>query len=308
MKKHYAIGIDLGSTNLRAALVSEEGEVLKRIKAPSAEGPGEALMKAVGELFADGVLGIGCGAAGLIDTDRGLVIKSPNLPAIEGAGIFDAIREKFGVPVFVENNAKAAALGEKWRGEGRAFRNFVLISLGTGIGGGIIYNDSLLDAATELGHMSIIANGEKCSCGSYGCLELYASAKAMVSRAVTALEHGSESILKECCHGNIYKVTPGDIYAAALDGDTFSREILREAGRYLGVGIASVINIFSPEAILLSGGLVGAWNIYVQEAIKEASRRAFKELFERVKILPSSLGDDAGVLGSSYLVFLCRST
>jgi glucokinase len=156
--------------------------------------------------------------------------------------------------------------------------------------------------------MSIMANGDRCSCGNYGCLEVYASARAILSRATTSLEDGAESVLRECCKGNFYKLTPEDIYKAALDGDTLSREILREAGRYLGVGISNLIHVFNPDAIILAGGLIGAWNIFIQEAIKEASRRTFKPLFEKVRILPSSLGDDAGILGASHLVFTCQRT
>jgi glucokinase len=165
-----------------------------------------------------------------------------------------------------------------------------------------------MDFPAEIGHMSIVANGEKCSCGNYGCLELYASARAMLAYAITALESGSESALRECCKGNIYKLTPEDIYRIALDGDALAREILKETGRYLGVGISNIIHLFSPDAVILAGGLTRAWNIYIQEAIKEASRRTFKRLFDTVKILPSSLGDNAGIIGSSSLVFTCLTT
>lgn len=308
MEKKYAIGIDLGGTNLRIALVSEEGEILKKVKASSSENVAESLLRSIDEIFVEGVLGIGCGVAGLIDREKGFVIESPNLPAIEGVGIVEKISEKFGVPVHIENDANVAALGEKWMGEGKAFNDFVLLTLGTGIGGGIIYNDLLMNIAAEIGHTSIIAGGEKCSCGNSGCLELYASARAMLAYAIASLESGSESALRECCKGNIYKLTSEDIYKTALDGDNLAREVLREAGRYLGIGISNMINIFSPEAIILAGGLIGAWNIYVQEAIKEASKRTFKRLFEKVKILPSSLGDNAGILGSSCLVFKCQRT
>ncbi len=179
-----------------------------------------------------------------------------------------------------------------------------MLTLGTGIGGSIIYKGELLDAAAEIGHMSINAEAEKCPCGNIGCLENYASARAMIAKAVVMLEKGTESMLKNCCNGSIYKITPEDIYKSALEGDTLSREILRDAGRALGVGLANLINILSPEAIILAGGLIGAWNIYVQEAIREASRRAFKDVFEAVKIIPSSLGDDAGVVGAASLVFM----
>lgn len=303
MTKPYAIGIDLGGTNLRVALVSGEGEIINKIKIPSTEKTEETLLNAVGEVFTDGVAGIGLGVAGLINREMSRVDVSPNIPPIEEVDIVSVLRERFSVPVFIENDANVAALGEKWMGAGREFGSFALFTLGTGIGGGIVYDGSLMNIAAEIGHMSIIPNGVKCSCGNYGCLESYASAKAILGYAITALEHDSESSLRELHQGNIYKLTPEDIYKAALDGDALSRDVLRESGRYLGVGISTVINLFSPQAIILAGGLIGAWNIYIQEAIKEASKRTFKKLFEAVKIVPSALGDNAGIIGSAYLVF-----
>lgn len=308
MKKHYAVGIDLGGTNLRVALVSEEGEITRKVKIPSSDSIVDSLLTSVDEVITGDVAGIGLGVAGLVDRANGVVRESPNLPAIEGVEIVRSLEERFNVPVLIGNDADMAALGEKWMGEGKALRSFVLLTLGTGVGGGIIYDHNLMDVPAEIGHMSIMAAGEKCSCGNYGCLELYASARAMLSHAVAALESGAESSLRECCKGNIYKLTPEDIYRTALDGDNLAREVLREAGRYLGVGIANIINIFSPEAVILGGGLVSAWNIYIKEAIREASKRTLKRLFEGIKIIPSSLGDSAGVLGASCLVFKCRRT
>lgn len=302
--KTFALGIDLGGTYLRVALVSAEGEIVRKIRKTSAERVFETLIESIGELMQGNVAGIGLGVAGLIDRNRGRVYTSPNLRAIEGLDLVHELKTRFGLPVFIENDANVAALGEKISGAGRGFNNFVLLTLGTGIGGGIIHNGELLDVSAEIGHMSINADGEKCQCGNIGCLENYASARAMISRAISMLEKGQESLLKECCKGNIYKLTPEDIYRAALEGDTLSREILREAGKALGVGLATLINILSPEAIILTGGLIGAWNIYVQEAIKEASRRAFKDLVESVKIIPSSLGDEAGIVGAACLVFM----
>lgn len=303
MSKKYAIGIDLGGTNLRVALVSRDGEIIKKIKEPSSGEILDIIFKTIDSLFSEDVAGIGLGIAGLVDRQNGRVLTSPNLPAIKGINLVNETRKRFKVPVFIENDANTAALGEKWAGAGEGFSNFVLLTLGTGIGSGIIKDGKLLDVSAEVGHMSINADGEKCPCGNTGCLELYASARAMIARAVSALEKGTESLLRECCKGNFYKLTPEDIYTTALDGDSLAREILKDAGRNLGIGIANIINLMSPEAIILTGGLIGAWNIYVQEAIKEASRRAFRELFETVKIIPSSLGDEAGVIGSAGLVF-----
>lgn len=302
--KKYAIGIDLGGTNLRVALVSEDGIIARKIKKSSAEQAFEVLLSAIEEIKQSEIVGIGLGVAGLIDRRRGRVFTSPNLHAIEGIDLVAEIRNRFHVPVLIENDANVAALGEKAAGAGRGFENFVLLTLGTGIGGGIIHKGKLLDVPAEIGHMSINADGEKCQCGNVGCLENYASARAMISKAVSMLEKETESILKECCKGSIYKITPEDIYKSALEGDSLSREVLKDAGKALGVGLANIINIMSPEAIILTGGLIGAWNIYVQEAIKEASRRAFRELFDGVKIIPSSLGDDAGIVGAASLVFM----
>ena len=303
MPKKYAIGIDLGGTYLRAALVSDEGEVLHKIKKPSSDRVIEALGESIAEMGPDGVAGIGIGIAGLLDRKKERVSVSPNMRAVEAVEIVKEVRDRFGVPVMMENDANAAAMGERIRGAGREFENFVLLTLGTGIGGGIVHRGSLIEVPAEIGHMSINSESEKCPCGNLGCLENYASARAMVSRTISFMEKGSESILRDCCKGNIYKVTPEDIYKAALDGDSLAREILKDAGRFLGVGLANIVNLMGPDAIILAGGLTGAWNIYVQEAIREASRRAFKDLFDAVKIIPSSLGDDAGTIGAACLVF-----
>ncbi|MFZ6016940.1 MAG: ROK family protein [Nitrospirota bacterium] len=303
MSKKYAIGIDLGGTNLRVALISRDGEIIKKIKELSSGEILDIIFKMIDSLFSEDVAGIGLGIAGLVDRQNGRVLTSPNLPAVKGINLVNETRKRFKVPVFIENDANTAALGEKWVGAGKGFSNFVLLTLGTGIGSGIIKDGKLLNVSAEVGHTSINADGEKCSCGNTGCLELYASARAMIARAASALEKGTESLLRECCKGSFYKLTPEDIYITALDGDSLAREILKDAGRNLGIGIANIINLMSPEAIILTGGLTGAWNIYVQEAIKEASRRAFRELFETVKIIPSSLGNEAGVIGSAGLVF-----
>ncbi|MEW6109238.1 MAG: ROK family protein [Nitrospirota bacterium] len=303
MSRKFAIGIDVGGTNFRVAVVSEEGEIARKIKRPASGQVIDEIIVAIDEFWRSDIAGIGLGIAGVIDRREGRVHVSPNLHSIEGIDIVKTIRKRFDVPVYIENDANVAALGEKIGGAGKGFENFVLLTLGTGIGGGIVYKGGLLNISAEIGHMSINADAEKCTCGNIGCLENYASARGMIAKAVAMLEKGTESLLKECCKGSFYKLTPEDIYKAALDGDILSREILRDAGRYLGVGLANIINILSPEAVILTGGLIGAWNIYVQEAIKEASRRAFKDLFDSVKIIPSSLGDEAGIIGAACLVF-----
>jgi glucokinase len=303
MQKKYAIGIDIGGTNMRVGLVSEGGEVVRKIKEPTSDGLLDATFKALDSLFSKEIAGIGIGIAGLIDREKGRVLSSPNLRIAEGIDLVDEIGKRYGVPVVIENDANAAALGEMWAGAGRDFSDFVLFTLGTGIGGGLICGRRLLNVSAEIGHMSISTDGEKCHCGNYGCLESYASARYILSKAIAVLETGRESLLSGYCNGNIYKLTTEDIFRAALDGDMLARELLKNAGRYLGIGIANMVNIMSPEAVILAGGLIGAWDIYVNEAVKEASRRAMKELYERVKVIPALLKDNAGIIGSAGLVF-----
>jgi glucokinase len=300
MPKHYAIGVDLGGTSLRAALVSRDGEILEKTRVPSSGNVMASLRKAVEGLLREGVAGVGIGAAGVIDARSMTIVSSPNLPELNGKS-FKSLG--FDVPLAVANDANAAVIGEKWLGAGRELESFVLMTLGTGIGGGILHGGRLLDVAAEIGHMTVEAGGLSCPCGNVGCLERYASARAISDSATKGLEEGTESILREYCGGNIYKITPEHVYGAAREGDNFSREVLKEAGRYLGVGIANIVNILSPQAVILTGGLTGAWDIFVEEAKKEAARRAFKSLFEKLQILPSPLGgDDSGVLGAAALI------
>ncbi len=299
MSEHYAIGVDLGGTSLRAALVSSDGKILDKTKVPSSGDVMSSLRNSVEGLIRDGVVGVGIGVAGVIDAEEKKVLASPNIPVLNGRSF-----KELGLPVpfVVANDANAAVLGEKWLGAGRRLESFVLLTLGTGIGGGIFHGGRLLDVSAEIGHMSVESGGPSCPCGNWGCLERYASARAIADAVVKGLEGGIDSILRGSSGGNIYKITPEHVYSAAKEGDNFAREVLKEAGRYLGVGIANVVNILSPDAVILTGGLIGAWDIFVEEAKKEASRRAFKSLFERTKILLSPLGDDSGVLGAAALI------
>lgn len=297
MPKKHVIGVDLGGTNLRVALVSEDGKVLRKIKEPSSGDVMDSLRRAVNDLEGEGkAVGVGIGVAGLIDRENLTVTNSPNLPSVVGRSFAELGLD---VPVVVENDACAAALGERWMGAGRGIKNFVLFTLGTGIGGGIVHNGRLLRVASEVGHMSVASGGEKCPCGNWGCLENYASARAVTDALIKALEGGADSMLRD--RGNFYKISAEDVCKAAFDGDALSREVLKEAGKHLGVGIANLINLMSPDAVILAGGLTGAWDIFVEEAVKEASKRALRGLFEGVKILPSALGDEAGVLGAAKL-------
>jgi glucokinase len=249
------------------------------------------------------ICGIGLAVAGIVEISSGIVLRSPNIKKISGLNLKEEIERRYNVFVRIENDANAAAYGEKVAGAGNTFSNFIMLTLGTGIGGGIVVNNRLLPVAAEIGHTTLNMSGPQCGCGNIGCLESYASATAIIDSAISSIEKGAPSILRTSYNGNFYKITAEDIYKAALEGDPLARSVLRDAGKALGIGIANMVNIISPEAVILTGGLLGAWNIYIEAAIAEASKRAFPELFSKVQIIPSSLGDDAGTIGMAALVF-----
>ena len=316
-----AIGIDIGGTNTKFVLADEEGKVLSSQTSPTPSLTGKSSEKMEGMLvenlkkFLDkettkasisdisNIAGIGMGVAGIVDREGGKVIQSPNISAINNVPLREVFEKEFSLPVVLQNDANIYAYGEKWIGEGKDFSNFVVLTLGTGLGGGLIYNGKLYEGSMEIGHMAIVPSGRYCTCGSYGCLESYASGRAIVDRAISSLEKGTESMLGKCCEGNFYKITPEVIYKTALEGDSLSREVYREAGSFLGIGVANLINLLGLEAVIIGGGLIGAWDLFIDELTKEASRRAFKSLSAQVKILKSSLTKDAGSIGAAGFLF-----
>lgn len=317
-----AIGMDIGGTNIKAVVASEEGIVLSN---QTFDTPGkddkvtvkDLLVSILKEIISEDyikdvssaesgihdIVGIGFGIAGLINSQEGVIIDSPNISQINGFGIKEHIEKEFSLPVIVQNDASACAYGEKWVGMGKDFDNFVVLTLGTGLGGGYIYKGDLFEGTLEIGHMIIEPKGLFCTCGSSGCLESYASGRAIVDRATSALEKGTESTLAECCGGNIYKITPEDVYRSALDGDNLSRELFRPLGHYLGIGISNLINLLSPEAVIIGGGLVGAWDLFIDEVKKEVERKSFKPLASKVRILQTALKKECGSVGAAGLVF-----
>lgn len=308
MSERHCIAMDIGGTNIRASLVNSECRILSKLKEPTGGELLSVLFRLIDSLWQNApgearICGIGLAVAGIVDTSGGTVLRSPNIQSLSALNLREEVRKRYHTFVVVENDANAAAYGEKAAGRGKEFGDFVMLTLGTGIGGGIVMNSRLLPVAAEIGHMTINAAGPQCNCSNLGCLESYASATAIIQSAIAAIEKKSTTILKYQYNGNFYKLTAEDIYKAALEGDPLARSVLREAGKALGIGIANMINIMSPEAVILTGGLLGAWNIYVEAAIAEASKRAFPELFSKVRIIPSSLGDDAGTIGMAALVF-----
>ncbi|WP_420267195.1 ROK family protein [Candidatus Magnetominusculus dajiuhuensis] len=298
MSKPFSIGVDLGGTNLRVAVVSREGEIVKRITVSSTGNVIDSLIAAIERLFSDKINGIGLAVAGLTDGTK--ILSAPNLPILNEIDLVGTLQSRFNTPVYMGNDASMAALGESVSGAGKDLNTFVMLTLGTGIGGGVVYNRKLLNIAGELGHVIVEPGGRLCGCGGKGCLEAYASARAMTTVAMEAIELKRETMMAKDSGGEI---TPANIYKYALQGDPLAIEIFKTAGFYLGIGIANYINIFGPDAIILMGGLIGAWDIYVKKAIKTAAASAFKYLFAKAEIIPSTLGGDAGIIGAAELTY-----
>lgn len=306
-----AIGVDIGGTNIKVVLVSEEGDVLASFIEPtpatrkgSSDDVKDKLVKVLKKICRNNnIAGIGFGIAGVVDRKNGIVIESPNIPVLNGFQVKEAFEKEFSLPIVVENDANTYAYGEKWIGTGKNLNNFVVLTLGTGLGGGIIYKGELFEGAAEIGHMAIEPQGRFCTCGSFGCLESYASGRAIIDLVISSLEKGTKSMLTECCDGNIYKITPEIVYKNALEGDNLSREVFREVGRYLGLGIANLLNIFGSEAVILGGGLIGAWDLFIEEIKKEFLKRTLNPLSKNVEILKAALKEDGGAIGAAGLIF-----
>jgi glucokinase len=305
---------DLGGTNLRAATVDENGKIHFRLKqnTPQAEKPNEilrALVLAVAECEEQSKTTGACIRAvsvvvpGSVNVSRGVVMKAPNVACLDGFGLTTALTNELNLPAIIENDANAAAVGEMWQGAARGRRTIVCVTLGTGVGGGIILDGKLWrgvnDSAAEIGHMCVDPfGGVACLCGSRGCLEVYASATAIVRMAREARPRYPDTALHP---GE--NLTAEEIYRAGVKGDELALEIFRRMGVYLGVGLANLINILNPEMIVIGGGVVSAWELFEKHMHREIAERAFPVPAEEVKVVPGECGDDAGLLGAAYLAF-----
>jgi len=234
---------------------------------------------------------------------NGIVSTPPNLPGWYTVPLRDILHGHYGIDAFLINDAKAAALGEHSFGAGRGLSNIVYITVSTGIGGGIIANGRLYTghsgAAGEVGHMTIDINGHRCSCGNIGCWETLASGTAMGREAARRLASGEVSSLAVQFAGRFDKVTPVEIGEAARNGDALAQGVVAWTARFLGVGLANLVNIFNPEMIIIGGGLSKLGNLLLEPAVKVVAERAFPLLNRAVRFVASPLGDDATILGAA---------
>lgn len=313
-----AVGVDLGGTSIRAILVDRRGTILGRDRGPTDAHLGaEKVMDNIASLVrrvlgGKGVAherleGVGVGTPGPLNPHTGVVYGAPNLPGWQQIPLKEQLQERLGLPIQVENDANAAALGEYRFGAGRGAQSLVCLTLGTGLGGGIVLEGEIWRGsdymAGEIGHMIIERDGPPCNCGNRGCLEAFVSATGLKARVREKLkDEGAASAIRPLMEQG-EEVTPERLYQEAVKGDPFCREILREAGEYLGIGLTNIIRILSPEIIVLTGGLMGAREILLETALKEVEAKAFPWKARQTRIVPGELGDDAGALGAAALLF-----
>jgi glucokinase len=314
----YIIGVDLGGTKIMAGALSEDGSRhfgMRSIPTQPEQGPDtviERLIALVEGVILDAIaetgasrrdfVGIGAGAPGPLDRSRGVVVVAPNL-GWRNVPLREIVSSRLGIPVSIDNDANCATLGEWWQGAARGARTVVGFTIGTGIGGGIVIDGKLFhgasDVAGEIGHTTIELNGRHCKCGNYGCLEAYASGPAIATRAREVLvREESASLLPALVDGDLDEITAQTVYDAAQRGDAVAQEVVRDTARYLGAGIASLLNILNPDTVVVAGGVTAAGEALFTPLRAEVRRRAFRPAVEAVRIVPAELPGTAGVVGA----------
>lgn len=296
----YSIGLDLGGTNLRAAAIDRAGHILDRRAAATNPAAGREAMlgqmvNAIAELRdscgAGGLAGIGIGVPGFILLKEGIIRNSNNLACLEDFPIRVEIERRLAAHVILENDANAAALGEKWIGAGRDVDDLILLTLGTGVGGGIISGGRVLQGylgmAGELGHITVVPDGNPCGCGNRGCLEKHASATAIAAMA-SMLRLGEGLSARE-------------VYDLALGGNEKAGRIFVAMGQALGVALATLVNAFNFPLYLLSGGVLAAWDLFAPPMLDEVRRRSFTFRTTATRIEKATLGNEAGLFGAACL-------
>jgi len=314
MNDRLVFAVDLGGTHLRAATIDENGHIHFRLKqhTPATDDPQEIVLaliaaarvcdeqtKAAGKSIGS----ISVVVPGTVNGASGTIVTIPNVPCLDSFALTPALTHALGRPVILENDANAAAVGEMWQGAARKHRTIVCVTLGTGVGGGIILDGKLWhgvnDSAAEIGHMCVEPFGSvACGCGSRGCLEVYASATAIVRMAREGRPRHPSSRLNAT-----HELTAESVFIAGKAGDALGVEVFHRMGDYLGIGLANVINILNPEMIVIGGGVANGWELFEQHMRHQVDEHAFPLPASEVKILPAECGDDAGLLGAARLAF-----
>jgi glucokinase len=317
---YHVIGVDLGATNIVCVLSGDDGKIITKDtrKTFGNRGKEKTISQIInsaknvlreGEkmgISARSIIGMGVGGPGPINSDEGIIHIAPNIPGWINTSLVEELGNELDLPIFLENDANAAALGEWWLGAGKDIDNLVLLTLGTGIGGGIIIDGEVLygtrHTAGEIGHMVIKEGGLLCGCGNKGCFEAYASAKAVVKRMLIEIEKGKKTALLDAVKNKPEKITCRLIYDTARKGDNLCKKIVEETGKYLGIGIANIVNIINPQMVVLGGGMARAGDLLFDPVREYVEEHAFNATMEGVEIVPTKLGTNAGAIGAVAFV------
>jgi len=302
-----AIGVDVGGTKIAAGIVTPEGEILDEVRYPTPHSPEklvEAIAGAVSEVGDGSEFGGVCLAVpGLILAQENKVVFSPNLRAVEGIPLKDELEPRIGLPLTIENDGNAAAWGEFRFGVGSEADHLVFVTLGTGIGGGVITHGVLMRGAQgsggELGHVTVQATGPRCACGNRGCLEALASGTAIGRRAREVAIQYPDSALGRLAARR--QVLGEDVTEFAREGDKVALSVLEEAGTWLGVGLAGFVNVFNPEVVAVGGGVMAAGELILEAARREVHLRARPPSRDLAEVKVATLGPKSGVLGAAAL-------
>ena len=310
------IGIDVGGTNVKIALVDGEGKIIYSNSVPTYAQMGyeytvNNIKQAIRDLMketnteAKDIQGIGFDFPGQVDCKTGVVKNAPNIPGWVNVPIAQMIEEEFNIPTRIDNDVRCAALGELKFGAGRGCENFVCITVGTGIGSGLVINGKVVrgaaNAAGEIGHIKLqMEDGPLCGCGDSGCLEAFASGPSIVAMAQEYLKGGKSAKFRELAGDG--EITPYIVAKAAEAGDPVAKRIFEKMGYYIGMGLTSVINLLNPEKIIIGGGVAECGELLLDPIRRTFNDRAMKVQREAVEIVPAELGNSAGVIGASMLV------
>jgi glucokinase len=317
-KEPVVVGIDLGGSNTRLALVTRQGEILARWERATATMPVQDSLVAglAADLAVCGeeaetrgfeIQGVGLGVPGRVLPQEGRVVFSPNVPALNDCPLLERLRPRVPWPLFLENDANLFALGEHWLGAGVGYPQMLGITLGTGVGGGLILNGRLWSGtagtAAEVGHITVDPHGKRCRCGNRGCLETVASGSWAVAWVKEQLAQGASSWLRELFEKDPDALRGDALVAAAQHGDPLARRAFERVGRGLGVAIAAVVHLLGLSRVVIGGRFARAWEIFEVFMLEELYRRLTLFPPEALSISPAKLGDDAGLLGAARLAW-----
>ena len=311
------LGIDIGGTNIKIALIDKKGRIKAKKTFPTADfkgnralieritGETKKLLAEYGVVKKD-IIGVGVGAPGAVDIRSGTVHYLTNVPDWSEVPLGNILKNKLGLLTFVDNDVNVMALGELFFGSGIGAKNMLCVTLGTGVGGGLILEGRLYRgssyAAGEFGHVPINIAGPRCNCGSWACVEAYVGNNYIVRDVITQIKKGEKTLIKKLVNGKLSKITPEIISRAARAGDRFAKEIWRDVGNKVGTGLAGVVNLLNVEKIVIGGGVAEAGKILFDSIKKTIAARAMKLPAKTVKVVKAKLRRDAGLIGAAALV------